>query len=118
MTPKTATLGKVIHQVIYMDGNEYGSPLMDKIAAEWLDEHRYLVTPDIGICVIVFEHAGWFLGYTLGTNDKQLCISSANDGAIYHGEASEWRLSVKEATWDYLPEIRRQTFASHNGTGF
>jgi hypothetical protein len=45
------------YKIIYLADNEYGNELMDRIAAEFFEAN-----PNEQF-VLVYEHAGWYLGY-------------------------------------------------------
>jgi hypothetical protein len=59
---------------IYLADNEWGSPLMKQIAAQWFETH-----PTCNF-VSVYEHAGWSLTFT---RENLECVGSANDQAMF-----------------------------------
>jgi hypothetical protein len=90
-------------QYIFLAPHEWGNQLMRQVAEAFLRAH-----PEVSpLVVLVYEHAGWCLAFTL--LDGQLTVvGSANDAAVFHGKAKEFRQRTHSARWTPLgPAIRR-----------
>ena len=86
--------------------NEWGSPLMVKIADERFQKDATL---DI---VHVDEHAGWFLSFR---RDGKV-VNSANDAAFYPASIESWREQFTDSV--IVGECRRADDGNHQETLF
>lgn len=59
------------YDMIFLADDEYGNDVMEQVARE-----HFAANPDCQF-IVVYEHAGWFLGYR---RDMSIC-ATANDGA-------------------------------------
>lgn len=89
---------------IYLASNEYGNELMAEVASEWFASPEG--KSDLATVCYVHEHGGWALGYTM-IGGRLVIISSANDSALWQGQAKQFRERIRGAEWIYLPETRR-----------
>lgn len=93
---------KVYHRIIKLAKDEWGSPLMEQVAAAELDRR-----PESDVYVVeVWEHAGWHLAYAK-LHGKVVCVASANGSAVFSPEVREFHRQIREAEWVYLPAIDR-----------
>lgn len=98
---------KVFEIRVHLSREEWGNELMDKIANEVYEAHKDKAG-DVPLVIIVYEHAGWSLGYAMIEGKLQTCYS-ANDAAVYHGAKKAFRENAYHAKWEALvPEIWRE----------
>jgi hypothetical protein len=80
---------------VHLAEDEWGNDVMWRVAQGVFAEF-----PNVDL-VTVYEYAGWMLGYLRdGT-----VVESANDGAVFHGKALEFRQKMTRV--EVLGEIRR-----------
>ena len=99
----TATAPPVVVAQIQLSADEWGNRIMEAAAREVLDS-----SPHVDL-VHVSEHAGWALTFARSTEhpERLLVIGSANDRAIYSGEAARLREQLATRELLYLPPITR-----------
>lgn len=99
------TAEKVLHAVeVHLAENEWGNELMRDVALATFADPKYADIDEL--IVTVYEHAGWWLSYAR-TRGGILVVSSANDSAVFHGPAWQWRREHKEHHWKYIDDVRR-----------
>jgi hypothetical protein len=84
--------------------DEWGSSLMEAVATTALRDPAHADKQPL--IVRVQEHGGWSLGFTLLEGEVAV-VYSANDAAVFHGPAREFREAAYRAAWHYLPMINR-----------
>lgn len=87
---------------VWLADNEYGNPLMNRVAEEFLCDH-----PEVDV-VEVIEHAGWWMRYAR-LNGRVVVIGSANDQAVYPDEVQELRREYGARPVHAVHFVRRGT---------
>lgn len=97
-------------QVVQMADDEWSSQeiggIMDRIAKEILTGKN---PPNI---VTVQEHGGWFLQYAM-IDGKIEIVGTANGSAFFTDRIKEYRESIFNAKFTYLPRIERPKRMTH-----
>lgn len=101
----TATERPVLYKLyIHLADDEWGNALMHRVAEEALSDPRYEERQPLVVCV--HEHAGWTLEFAL-LDGRVTVVSSANDLAVYHGDAARFREEFRDASVRFAGTIRR-----------
>ena len=95
---------KVYLLYVHLADNEWGNDVMHRVATELLRSKQYQKP----LVVEVHEHGGWWLQYTLAKNGEVMVVGTANDGALFQGEAMEFRKKAAKAEIVYAGNIRRE----------
>ena len=99
----TTTAPPVVVAQIHLAEYEWGNRQMEAAAREVLD-----TSPHVEICYVA-EHAGWALWFARSAEEQNrlIVVGSANDRAIYSGEAAQIREQLATRERLYLPTITR-----------
>jgi len=91
--------------LIHLADDEWGNELMARLAAEALANPSYAAFQPL--VVSVYEHAGWWLEFTL-LEGCTAVVASANDGAEFHGAAQAFRERYCNGSVTMVGDIRRE----------
>lgn len=96
-------------KVIHLAADEWGSPLMEEIAAKEFDgfgeDKKSLV-------LTVHEHAGWYLIFAWIGGHVRI-VDSANDSAVFSAETKAFWGKLSRADVVYVPGFRRGVKDEH-----
>lgn len=84
--------------------SDEGHQLMPRLAKEAIEANS---EPDTLTIATVYEHGGWWLTYAKNAAGDIMGVGSANDLAVYRGEAEAVRQKIRNATSVSGIEIRR-----------